>query len=334
MSPRDLDPTPLMQLSTAYWGSQTLLTANRLKLFELLAGGARSAEEVAAGIGTEVRATKLFLSACVGLGLVERVDGGYANSALAQAYLVPGKPGYLGNAFRYSDNLYATWGRLDQSLCSGAPALAPESYLGSDARRTRDFVYAMHERALGIGHALVGLVDLSGCKHLLDVGGGPGTYSALFTRRYPRLHATVIDLPHVVALAGEIIASLDASESVTTRAGDYLTCEFPGGQDVVLISGVFHRESEATCRNLIARSLNALVPGGLLLVSDVFTDAGGATPPFAALFGLNMLLTARDGGVHADADVAAWMEEAGCSQTERHAFPPPMPHRLVMGYKP
>ena len=69
-------------------------------------------------------------------------------------------------------------------------------------------------------------------------------------------------------------------------------------------------------------------------MSDVFADAGGTSPAFATLFGLNMLLTARDGGVHADADVAAWMEQAGCARTERRPFPPPMPHRLVIGYKP
>ena len=66
----------------------------------------------------------------------------------------------------------------------------------------------------------------------------------------------------------------------------------------------------------------------------MFADAGGTSPAFAALFGLNMLLTARDGGVHADADVAAWMERAGCRRTERRPFPAPMPHRLVIGHKP
>jgi len=44
-----------------------------------------------------------------------------------------------------------------------------------------------------------------------------------------------------------------------------------------------------------------------------------------------MMLSAPDGGVHADADVAAWMEEAGCSRIERRPFPPPMPHRVVIG---
>jgi predicted O-methyltransferase YrrM len=333
MSARVPDAAPLMQLSTAYWASQTLLTANRLRIFEQLSDEPRTAAELAAALGTDARATELFLKACVALGLLEQRSPGYANSALAAAFLVPGRPGYLGNALRYSDNLYATWGGLEQSLRSGAPALAPASYLGDDPRRTRDFVYGMHDRALAIGQALVGLVDLSGRRRLLDIGGGPGTYSALFVRRYPGLRATVIDLPSVVALAGEIIASLGAGDTVTARPGNYLDCELPRDHDVVLISGVFHREREATCRDLIARALAALAPGGLLLVSDVFADAGGASPAFATLFGLNMLLTARDGGVHADADVAAWMEQAGCARTERRPFPPPMPHRLVIGYK-
>ena len=66
------------------------------------------------------------------------------------------------------------------------------------------------------------------------------------------------------------------------------------------------------------------------MVGDVFTDAGGSSPPFAALFGLNMLLTAPAGCVHADADVARWMQEAGFASTDVVAFPPPMPHRVVL----
>jgi hypothetical protein len=99
----------------------------------------------------------------------------------------------------------------------------------------------------------------------------------------------------------------------------------------VLISGVLHRETEAGCRDLIERAKASLKPGGLLILSDVFTDAGGGTPAFAALFGLNMLLTAPNGGVHADADVAAWLIAAGCKDVVIRPFPPPLPHRVVWG---
>ncbi len=328
-----VDPAPLMRLSTAYWEAQTFLTANRMGLFALLADGPKRAEDIANSLRTHVRPTRLLLNACVALGLLETEGARYSNSALSATYLLPGKPSYLGNAFRYSDNLYETWGRLERALREGGPPMAPEQYLGRDPVRTRHFVYGMHDRAQGIGRALVALVDLEGRRRMLDVGGGPGTYSILFCRRYPELRARVLDLPEVTAIAEEIIADMGAGERVSTLAGDYRSTPFPPGNDVVLISGVFHRETEATCRDLIARARQCLDAGGTLIVSDVFTDAAGTSPAFAALFGLNMMLTAPDGGVHADVDAAAWLAEAGFGDVDARRFPPPMPHRFIIGRK-
>jgi hypothetical protein len=47
-----------------------------------------------------------------------------------------------------------------------------------------------------------------------------------------------------------------------------------------------------------------------------------------------MMLSAVDGGVHADEDVADWMADAGLTAVEILPFPPPMPHRIVIGRKP
>ncbi len=328
------DPAPLMRLSTAYWDSQAFLTANRIGLFQTLSSGPLGVEALAAALGTRPRPTRLLLKACVALGLLEEGAHGFGNAPTAAAFLVPGSPAFLGDAFRYSDDLYATWGKLEQALREDRPPMAPETYLGDDPERTRHFVYGMHNRALGIGRTLVGLSDLGGRSRMLDVGGGPGTYSALFTRRYPELRSRVLELPAVAALAEEILASMGAAERVSLLPGDYRHTEFPAGNDVVLISGVFHRETEVSCQDLISRACASLEPGGVLLVSDVFTDAGGAGPLFATLFGLNMLLTAVDGGVHADADVASWMGQAGLERVGILPFPPPMPHRLIVGNKP
>jgi cyclopropane fatty-acyl-phospholipid synthase-like methyltransferase len=100
------------------------------------------------------------------------------------------------------------------------------------------------------------------------------------------------------------------------------------------MSGMFHRETEASCRRLLEKARACLVPGGLVIVSDVFSDAGGCSPPFATLFGLNMALTAPDGTVHADADVASWLRDAGFSDVDVRSLPPPMPHRVVSGRLP
>jgi SAM-dependent methyltransferase len=323
-----------MALSTAFWDSQVLLTANRIGVFGALAGGPLDTEAICRKLNTEPRPTRLFLKACVALGLLRETNAGYANSEQADAYLVPDKPTYLGNAIRYSDNLYGTWGRLEQALRDDRPQMPSATYLGEDAEITRDFVYGMHNRALGVGRVLVELLDLTGRTMMLDVGGGPGTYSGLLAERYPELRCRVFDLPGIVVHAADIISSMGVADRVSTRAGDYTVTPFPAPNDVVLISGVFHRETEQGCRRLIEKAAQSLEPGGLLAICDVFTDADGATPAFAALFGLNMLLTAPDGGVHADTNVAGWMEQAGFKTDPVVDFPGPLPHRVIVGRKP
>jgi SAM-dependent methyltransferase len=332
--PPPIDPSPILRLATGYWDSFCLLTANRLGIFPALASGPRGAESLAQELGFDARALGLLLKALAALGFLRTDARGFTNAPVAQTFLVPGTPAYLGNALRYGDDMAPAWLRLGDAVRDGRPQTEPADYLGRDEARTRRFVRAMHERALGPGRVLVSLVDLTGRKTLLDVGGGPGTYAALFTQRWPGLRAEVIELPAIAALAGEILRELGAEERVRVHAGDHHTTPFPGDRDVVLVSGVLHREREAGARALIRRGVEALAPGGLLALSDVFADAGGASPPFAALFGLNMLLSAEDGGVHADADVAGWMAEAGLADVRITPFPPPMPHRVIVGRRP
>lgn len=327
------NPAPLMRLSTAYWDSQTFLTANRIGLFDILSNSPMDADGIALALNTKPRPTRLFLNACVGLELLEFNDGTYTNSALSQTFMVQGSKAYLGNAIRYSDNLYSTWGQLEQALRDDLPQMQAETYLGKDAERTRQFVYGMHNRALGVGAALASMLDLSGCKRMLDIGGGPGTYAALLAIKHPDLHAQVLDLPEIAAHAKKIIASMGVGDRVRTLTGDYHKDSFPTGFDTVMISGVFHRETEPNCRRLIERACTSLESGGLIIVSDVFTESDGVGPAFATLFGLNMMLTAADGGVHADRDVVHWLKEAGFRTVSSRPFPPPMPHHVITGIK-
>jgi SAM-dependent methyltransferase len=328
-----IDPSSIMSLSTGYWASQTLLTANRIKLFDALADGATSSQSLAEELELDPRATRLLLNACVSLGLCEKDANQYSNSLSSATFLTSASPASMGNAISYSDDLFATWGELEKAVRTGVPPMPAVSYLGEDEQQTRHFVYGMHDRAMAIGRALPDMLDLSGRKKMLDVGGGPGTYSALLTERFPGLQSDVIELAGVAEIAQEILAKMGAESRVRMLSGDYHSTEFGSGYDVVLMSGMFHRETEKKCRRLIEKARNCLEPGGLLVISDIFADEGGAGPTFATLFGLNMMLTADDGGVHADADVAQWLVEGGFEKVDRQNFPPPMPHRNVTGVK-
>ncbi|MGD2064778.1 MAG: class I SAM-dependent methyltransferase [Nitrospirota bacterium] len=329
-----MDPSQIFQLATGYWASQTFLTANRMGLFATLATGPMTVEGTAERLATAPRATRLLMNACVALGLLHRDGDQYSNTPPAAAFLVPGSPGYLGDSLLYADDLYLTWADLETAVRHAAPLAPPETILGDDPTKTRHFVRGMHHRAIGVGRALVEMLDLTGRRRLLDVGGGPGTYSCLLANRYPELHCTVLDLPPVVAIAREIIGEMGAADRVETLGGDFHQTDFPADNDVVLISGLLHRESEEGCREAFGRARAALRPGGLLVVSDVMTEEGGDAPPFATLFGLNMLLTSAEGGVHSHTGCQRWMAEAGFQEVAARSFPPPMPHWVVTGTRP
>ena len=86
---------------------------------------------------------------------------------------------------------------------------------------------------------------------------------------------------------------------------------------------------------LLRKAFDAMVPGGMVVVSDVFFENDERnSPPFATYFALNMMLMAEHGTTHAKTGMAAWMREAGFGHVEVRDLPPPNPHSLVIGYKP
>ena len=326
------NPALLMQLGLAYRSSAVLFAALDVDVFSGLAGGPKTAAELAATTGAHAPSLQLLLEACANEGLLARDGERFANTALADAFLVRGRPAYSANSFKYAQNLYEAWGRLADRVRTGRPPYPAEVMLGGNKEHTRAFVMAMHERARGIGSVLGHLVNLQGRKRLLDVGGGPGTYSVSLVSETPGLRATVLDVPGVLEVAKELVEASGFADRVDLMPGDYLQSSFGTGYDVALLSGMMHRETPGSCRLLLRKAFDALDPGGLVIVSDVFfDDESKRTPPFAVYFALNMMLTSDDGSAHAKTEMAAWMRDTGFVNVEIRDLPKPNPHTLVLG---
>ena len=162
-----------------------------------------------------------------------------------------------------------------------------------------------------------------------------GTYSMALVERVPGLHSTVLDLPGVLEVTRELVDQFGLSGRIDLRPGNYLTSDFGSGFDAVLLSGMMHRETESGCRLLLRKAFDALDPGGLIVVSDVFfEDDRKNSPPFAIYFAINMMLTSHEGSAHAKTEMARWMAEAGFRNVQIKELPPPNPHTLVVGEKP
>ena len=332
-----MNPAPIIELATAYWHSATLIAGVRLDLFTHLSQGPATATELAARLGADPVATDALLTGLCSLGLLTRsgaeASAQFANAPLADAFLVAGRPSFLGSALLYNGDVYPLWADLHDVVRTGDTRRAPDQYLGDDATRTRNFVYGMHHRALGVGRAVAQVIRLEGRTRLADVGGGPGTYSALLTGQTPGLTSEVLDLPGVVAIASEIVASMGAGDRVRCTPFDYYKDALPGRYDAALISGVLHREQPDGVQAILARVAAATEPGAVLYISDVMLDDDRAGPVFAAMFALNMRVLAHDGRCHSVAEQTTWLDEAGFTVTDVVRLPAPIHYTLIRAEK-
>ena len=118
-----LSPVPLMQLATGFWAFKTLAAAHEIDLFSRLSGTAgMTAGVLAEALAIEERPAEMLLTGCAALGLLEKDDGRYINSPLAEEFLVRGKPYYFGGFVQMLDQrLYPGWGRLTEAIRTNRP---------------------------------------------------------------------------------------------------------------------------------------------------------------------------------------------------------------------
>lgn len=306
----------LIHTALGYWRSQVLFTTHGLGVFEALAAGPRAGDELARECGSSSDYTERLLNAGVAIGLLRKSEGRFENAPIADLFLRRDRPGYMGNWLDLMSAWYTPWGRLAQAMQTGEPVEDPIEHLGERGDYTRHFIMAMHDYAMGPGREILNHLDLSDRRRLLDLGGGPGSYSILLCERHEQLKAVVFDLPPVVAIAEEIIASHGLAERVSVQGGDYLADSIGEGYDVVLLSNMLHQESPEACKQLLRKAHDAMAPEGLLVIQAMFLNKEKDGPTWPTLQSLLLLLVYNGGRAYSLDETLAMLPEAGFGAPE------------------
>jgi predicted O-methyltransferase YrrM len=318
----------LLEISGSYWQACALHTAVKLDIFTCLGRAAMDAPDVARRLRSERRGTAILLHAMVAMGLLTKEGSAFRNTEESTLYLSRESSRYIGHMVMHHHHLVEAWSRLDEAVLSGMPAR--KRPVNSDEER-ESFLMGMLNLAMGIAPHLVHQIDLSGKNNLLDLGGGPGTYSIHFCLANPGMKATVFDLPSTRPFAVKTIQKFGLSDRIDFVAGDYIEDDIPGSYDVVWLSHVLHSEGPEICQRIIDKAVTALRKPGLILIHDFLLNENLDGPLFPALFSLNMLVNTEHGQSYSEGQVCQMLSRAGIGRVQRHPFEGPNQSGIIIG---
>lgn len=295
----DARSAKLMSLITAFMASRAVQVAAELGLADLLAEGARSAEELAAPAGAHAPSLHRLLRALAGLGIVDEESPGRFALTAEGAALRSGVEGSLRHFAMMSgtERTWRCWSALVHSIRTGETAMRHVYGMGSFAYfaahpdEAAVFNAAMAESTRRTARAVAAAYDFSRFRRLIDVGGGNGTLIAAILAVAPGLSGVLFDLPGGNADAPPLLAAAGLAQRCEIVAGDFFRA-IPTGVDACILKSVIHDWDDERAAVILGNCRKSLLPDGtLLLIERVMPTRMDASPSHrsAALLDLHML---------------------------------------------
>jgi SAM-dependent methyltransferase len=330
-------PEAILQLGLGFWGSKALLSAVELGLVTELAEGPLEGAELAARVGCHPRGARDFLDALVALGMLEREDGRYANTAATDLFLDRSKPSYVGGLLEMANaRLYPFWGRLTDALRTGEPqneARTGGDFFGAlyaDPERLRQFLHAMTGLSAGACAAIAAKFPFQRHGTVLDVGCAEGGLLVHLAQAHPHLRCVGLDLPPAREPFEDHVRAAGVDDRVEFVGADFFGHPLPAA-DVITLGHILHDWNREEKLRLLRNAYEALPDGGAVIVFESIIDDERRTHAFGLLMSLNMLIETPGGFDYTAADCRAWLAEAGFRET--YSEPLVGPDSMVVGIK-
>ncbi len=306
---REITPPSLFQLGY-YWEAKIFLTSVKLDLYTPLGSGPKAAGEIASAIQADPAALERLLDALVAIGLLKREGMRYTNIPAIAEFLVKTSPFYMGELMLLQDEEWEAWGKLEEVIRTGHPPVKGNIFMNRPEIGEK-ILRVLDRMAKRVAPSLAERIDLSGCRTFLDVGGGAGTFSIAFCKRYPQLQATLFDLPETLLTTRKNIEKEGLVERIQLIGGNFNQDQIPGTFDTVFLSDILHYQTSEENALLFQKLFSATRPGGKIIVKDMFLNEDPSDPGWNAIFSIHMMVYSEKGRCFPGSDVRDWLIKAG-----------------------
>lgn len=326
------NPARILELSGKYWESFALHTGVELDIFTLLDEEGMTIDEIASELSLSKRGAKALVSALTALGFLEKEGEIYFDSREAVEFLSKNSPEYLGYMVRHHHYLSKYWAFLPKAVKTGKP-IKKRSIRKPEEKELEAFLMGMFNNASLIAPKVADLIDLKGCKTLLDLGGGPGTYAIHFCLKNPDLEATIYDLAQTAVFANKLVSGFGLKSRIKFVPFDFTKDTISEKFDAVWLSHILHGEGEKSARKIVKKGASSLNKGGKIFIHEFIFNDDKTGPLFPAIFSLNMLIGTKEGKSYTESELKSFLESSNIIDIKTLDFEGPSQSRIIYGRK-
>jgi SAM-dependent methyltransferase len=338
----NLLPVPLFDTPLAPGIAKMLVTACELGLFDTLGKQGASLERLAEQLKCHPQSLQFLLHILMSSGYLRYHHGKYFNTPITQRWLMSESPKNIAPYIVHSPDIIALWDHITDVLRTNQPARHLPYTADATSQETQQFLarhYAgLASLATALGGEILQRVRLpNGAKHLLDVGGSHAGYSALFCRKYPHLHATILDVQSGIVVGEQTARQMSLTERMSFVCSDIVQDDFPllfpHPFDVALFFHIAHLFPPELNILLLEKVAKTLRPGGLLIIVDQITDQTSRSRLASLIVQLMALTTTTVGGTcYPFGTLKRWLELVGLEAVRCHRLLSPGVN-LITAYK-
>jgi len=259
--------------------AQAVAVAAQLGVVDHLAGGPRTAAELARATGTHAPSLYRLLRALATLEVLAEDDEGRFSSTPLGDTLRSDAPGSVRAAVIMAGDPTFTraCGEMAHSVRTGAPAFdhvfgAPFfDYLSTHSEAGVVFNQGMANFSAVENPAIAAAYEFPPGARVVDVGGGHGGFLAEVLKAHPGVRGVLYDLPEVVRDATYLTPLADRCEVL---AGDFFSA-VPSGADVYVVKRILHDWADDVCIRILKTLRRAMAAGGRVLAIDAVIAPAG-----------------------------------------------------------
>jgi len=322
----ELSSSRVREMMYGGWVAQAVYTAALLDVADLVADGTSDIEDLAKRTDTKAEGLYRLMRALAGVGVFQEEDGRrFVMTPLSQYLKTDGEDSVKDLVLFYGNEVYRSYGRLDDSLRSGKPAFDEEygtslwDHLKSVPSTGNAFRKGMGASSWREQLPLPQTYDFSGIKTLVDVGGGQGTMLAAILHERPEMRGILVEIPAGIdrEKTMEHFADAGVTDRCTLQEGSAFD-ELPKA-DGYFMSCVLHAMDDESSVKALTRIRESIEPGGRVIILERIVPPGNQ-PGLAKFLDLTMMVM-NGGKERTEKEWRDLMSVAGFTLTKTVATP-------------